>query len=71
VLDARNAGAFDGAVPIGDVAAGIGDTYVDGAFWRDGVRLLTPLEAAQDTIAALDAALVELELTNAMMALGM
>lgn len=70
-LDPSNAGDFPGAIPIGDVTAGIGDTYADGAFWRGGVRLLTPLETAEATIAALDAAVLDLEYANAMMALGL
>ena len=70
-LDPSNADDFPAAIPIGDVAAGIGDTYADGAFWRDGVRLLTPLEQAEATIAALDAAVLDLEYANAMMALGL
>ena len=69
-LDPRNAADFPDAVPVGDVAAGIGDGYADGAFWRDGTRLLTPLEAAQATIAELDAAVLELEYQNALLTLG-
>ena len=69
-LDPSNADDFPDAVPIGEVEAGIGDTYADGAFWRDGERLLTPLEIAEATIATLDAAILDLELANAMMELG-
>ena len=32
---------------------GIGDTYSDGKFYRDGAEVLTPLEAAMAEIAAL------------------
>ena len=32
---------------------GIGDTYSDGKFYRDGAEVLTPLEAALAQIAAL------------------
>ncbi|MEA4927988.1 MAG: hypothetical protein VB104_04845 [Candidatus Limiplasma sp.] len=70
-LDPRNAADFPDAVPVGDVAAGIGDGYADGAFWRDGARLLTPPEAAQATIATLDAAVLDLEYQNALLALGL
>lgn len=70
-LDPSNAGDFPAAVSIGEVSAGIGDTYADGAFWRDGVRLLTPLEEAEATIAALDEAVVELEYQNALLSLGL
>ena len=52
-LDPRNAGDFTAAIPIGEIPAGIGDTYADGAFWREGTKLLTPLEAAAATIAEL------------------
>ena len=69
-LNPRNAADFPDAVPVGDVAAGIGDSYADGAFWRNGARLLTPLEAAQATIAELDAAVVDLEYQNALLTLG-
>ncbi len=70
-LDPRNAADFPDAVPVGEVAAGIGDSYADGAFWRDGARLLTPLEAAKATIATLDAAVLDLEYQNALLALGL
>ncbi|MEA4928603.1 MAG: hypothetical protein VB104_08000 [Candidatus Limiplasma sp.] len=69
-LDPRNAADFPDAVPVGEVAAGIGDGYADGAFWRDGARLLTPLEAVQATIAELDAAVLELEYQNVLLTLG-
>ena len=69
-LDPRNAADFPDAVPVGDVAAGIGDSFADGAFLRNGTRLLTPLEAAQATIAELDAAVVDLEYQNALLTLG-
>lgn len=42
-----NASDFPNAVPLGDVPAGIGDTYADGAFYRDGERLLTDEERLQ------------------------
>ena len=69
-LDPRNAADFPDAVPVGEVAAGIGDSYADGSFLRDGARLLTPLEAAQATIAELDAALVAYAYQNALLTLG-
>lgn len=31
---------------IGDRPVGIGDTYADGKWYRDGVEILTPMEAA-------------------------
>lgn len=46
-----------------DRPVGIGDTYADGHWYRDGVEILTPLEQAQqnaknlqDQMAELDAA---------------
>lgn len=70
-LDPGNAGDFPAVVPIGDTCAGIGDAYADGAFWRSGERLLTPMETAEETIAELDAAVLELEYQNALLALGL
>lgn len=42
----QNAEDFPGAVPLDDVPAGIGDTYKDGVFYRDGERVLMPIEQA-------------------------
>lgn len=39
----------------------IGDTYIDGKFYRSGVEVLTPLEEAQKQIAEYEAALSEIE----------
>jgi len=36
-----NAYEFKDAVPCGDVPVNIGDTYVDGAFYRNGRQVLT------------------------------
>lgn len=69
-LNQGNAAEFPDAVPIVDVLAGIGDAYADGAFYRGGVKLLTPLESAQATIDELDAAIVEYAYQNAMLMLG-
>jgi len=44
-----------------DRPVGIGDTYSDGKFYRDGVEILTPLEAAQKQNAEYEAALSEIE----------
>lgn len=40
---------------------GIGDTYADGKFYRDGVEILTPLEEARKRNAEYEAALSEIE----------
>lgn len=55
-----NAQEFPDAVKLGDRPVGIGDTYTDGKFYRDGVEVLTPLEQAQAEIDAYKAALNEL-----------
>lgn len=39
----------------------IGDTYIGGKFYRDGVEILTPLEEAQKKNAEYEAALREIE----------
>lgn len=41
-----NADEFPNAVPMNDVPAGIGDSYEDGVFYRDGERVLTEAEQA-------------------------
>ena len=46
-LNDRNANDFPAAVKLGDRPVGIGDTYTDGKFYRDGVEVLTPMEQAQ------------------------
>ena len=59
-LNDRNANDFPAAVKLGDRPVGIGDTYTDGKFYRDGVEVLTPMEQAQAEIDAYKAALNEL-----------
>lgn len=44
-----------------DRPVGIGDTYSNGKFYRDGVEILTPLEEAQKKNAEYEAALREIE----------
>ena len=56
-----NASDFPNAVPLGDVPAGIGDTYADGVFYRDGEKVLSAVEQAQKTIAEYETALSEIE----------
>ena len=52
-LRETNAGEFPDAVALYDRPVGIGDSYQDGKFWRDGEELLTPDEevAAMQTAA--------------------
>ena len=59
-LNDRNASDFPTAVKLGDRPVGIGDTYADGKFYRDGVEVLTPMEQAQAEIDVYKAALNEL-----------
>ena len=46
-LNDRDASDFPDAVRLGDLPVGIGDTYTDKKFYRDGVEVLTPMEQAQ------------------------
>lgn len=46
---------------VNDRPVGIGDTYADGKFYRDGVEILTPLEEAVRKNAEYEAALSEIE----------
>lgn len=59
-LNDRNANDFPSAVKLGDRPVGIGDTYADGKFYRDGVEVLTPMEQAQAEMTEYKAALNEL-----------
>ena len=65
-----NAHEFPEAVKLNDVPAQIGDTYSDGRFFHEGEPLLSPLERANDTIAELDAAVVDLTYQNILLELG-
>lgn len=59
-MDKRNEQFFPSAVYTGDRPVGMGDTYTEGKFYRDGVEVLTPLEQAQAEMAEYKAALHEL-----------
>lgn len=43
-LHPGNASDFSNAVAMGDIPAEIGDSYTDGAFYRNGERVLTVAE---------------------------
>lgn len=45
----------------GERIIGIGDTYSDGKWYRDGVEILTPLEKAQKNVESLQAQMTELD----------
>ena len=53
VLRETNAGDFPGAVVLHDRPVGIGDTFSDGKFWRDGAEVLTAQEEIEQYKAAL------------------
>ena len=58
VLSIRRSQAheFPDCVPLNDIPAGIGDTYADGKFYRDGVEVKSSaqeLEEAQEILAIL------------------
>ena len=52
-LSPANANEFPDAVPMHDLPVGIGDTFTEGVFYRDGERILSESERA---IAMLEAA---------------
>ena len=56
-MDKRNEQFFPSAVYTGDRPVGMGDTYTDGKFYRDGKEVLTELEQAQAEMAEYKAAL--------------
>lgn len=58
-----NASDFSNALPLGDVPAGIGDTYSDGVFYRDGEKVLTAAEQAAKEAADMKEALALLGVT--------
>lgn len=68
-LHEENAHEFPNAVKMNDISAQIGDSYIDGVFYRDGSRILSALEQANATIAALDAEVVELTYQNILLEL--
>lgn len=51
----------DTMINCGELPAGIGDSYRDGAFYRDGEKILTPLEEALKKNAEYEDALAEIE----------
>ena len=69
-VNSPNALSLFNAISIGDVYVKIGDMFIDGAFYRDNVRLLSPQEETQATIAELDETVVALEYQNALYILG-
>ena len=62
-LHPGNADEFPNAVALDDIPAGIGDTYADGVFYREGERVLTAAERMQAEMDDMKAALAELGVT--------
>ena len=56
-LYSGNAAEFPNAVPLGDIPAAVGDTYDGVHFYRDGVRVLSPLEKARQETRDMEEAL--------------
>ena len=56
-LNDRDASDFPDAVRLGELPVGIGDTYTDDKFYRDGVEVLTPMGQAHAEITEYKAAL--------------
>lgn len=52
-MDKRSEQHFTSAVYTGDRPVGIGDTYTNGKFYRDGKEVLTALEEANNEIDSL------------------
>lgn len=52
-LRETNAGEFPGAVALHDRPVAIGDSYIDGKFYRDNKEILTPAEEIEQYKAAL------------------
>ena len=59
-LHPHNESEFPSAIPLNDRPVGIGDTYDGSDFYRDGEKVLTPLEQAQTEIEDMKTALNEL-----------
>ena len=52
-MDKRNEQYFPSAIYTGDRPVGIGDTYTDGKFYRNGVEVVTELEEANNEVDSL------------------
>lgn len=64
VLYPGNAADFPTAVPCGDVPVAIGDTYDGQDFYREGARVLSPVEQARKDAEDMEAALELLGVGN-------
>lgn len=59
VIELRPSVTWPGAVALGDRPVGIGDSYADGKFYRDGAEVLTAAEENATLRAALNTLGVE------------
>lgn len=64
ILYPGGAKSFQGAVPCGDVPVAIGDTWDGQDFYREGARVLSPMEQAQKDAEDMQAALEVLGINN-------
>ena len=64
ILYPGNAADFPTAVPCGDVPVAIGDTWDGQDFYREGARVLSPVEQAQKDAEDMQAALELLGVGN-------
>lgn len=63
-LYSGNAGDFPSAVPCGDVPVAIDDTWDGEHFYREGARVLSPVEQARKDAEDMQAALELLGINN-------
>ena len=64
ILYPGNAADFPDAVRCGDVSVAIGDTYDGQDFYREGARVLSPMEQARKDVEDMQAALEVLGINN-------
>ena len=64
ILYPGGAKSFPGAVPCGDVPVAIGDTWDGQDFYREGARVLSPVEQARKDAEDMQAALELLGVGN-------
>lgn len=57
-LRRAQAGEFPDCIEVGDLPVGIGDTYTDGMFYRDGKEVKTSLQHANEQIGRISAAAI-------------
>ena len=70
VLNEENAAEFPNAVKLPDKPVDIGDSYIDGEFLNVAELLAVQLDTANETIAELDAMVVDLIYQNIQLELG-